>query len=262
MTCVRCGEEAGVALEVARVVERHRVRRAPGPWRRLSSCAASRYRTMDSSSTSSRGSGSPPPSASARSCPRCSPARSPPPTSASTSTAPTSRSSSRRSFLLAVVVALAARRRARRAPARGPEPAARRRAGRRRIGARRAAVGAARWPTSGARLVARAWSRGLACAALGQRAPRATVRPRRAPARRRGARARCPSTPRAPRSCSRACAVLFPPSALLVIGVPRRGCSPAAAGARARSTRACASCGERRAPSAGRASSSSRSSTP
>ena len=75
------------------------------------------------------------------------------------------------------------------------------------------------------------------CAALGWLAgarPRSTRA--RAPARRRGRRRCCPSTPRAPRCCSPALAILVPPLALLAIAGLRRGCCSAAAGARARST--------------------------
>ena len=104
-------------------------------------------------------------------------------------------------------------------------------------------------------VVGSAWSSARRAAVLASCAARVAVRSRPPPARPGGRAARCPSTPRAR---ARAAGAVDPvPAARAPRGRrPGAGCSPAGAGARARSTPACASCGERP------RSSSSRSSTP
>ena len=59
---------------------------------------------------------------------------------------------------------------------------------------------------------------GAAAAVLGFARRARPVRPRAPPARRRGGRPRCPSTPRAWRWPAPALSILFPPLALLVVG--------------------------------------------
>ena len=170
----------------------------------------------NSSSTSSRASGSPRPSACARSCRCCSPARSPARTSGWTSTAPTSRSWSRWPFLLAaVLVSARARLRRPRAGARRAA-AARLRARRRRRGARRA---------GGRRLARRPRAldrprrrRSAPPPPRSASSPRATCSPACAAGSTPRPPARCPSTPRAPRWPAPALSILFPPLALLVVG--------------------------------------------
>ena len=152
-----------------------------GPERRASSrvMPPDAYRTVKLFLDISRASASPPRPASARSCPRCSPALWPRPTSASTSTAPTSPSSSSPGSWLV------ARRRARRHDRccgarrrRRPASAA---LGGIAIGARRAAVRRRRSPTT-----ARRWWPGLI---VGLAVRRARPARRAQPVRRARARA-------------------------------------------------------------------------
>ena len=261
ITFVRCGEQARVALEVARsssaAVEpmRRRLRRGRRGflgrvvYRHAASTLPHRGRSF---LAITQGIGlALAVRACGRSCPRCSPARSPRadlgvdferhrlrvPRAARGSCSP---------CVVLLVVARGAR--APRGPARSTRGAGRRRASAASRSASARCCSPARWPTHGD-LAGRACSAGLACAALGQARPRAAVcagaaRSASTPTR---ARAPCRSTPTARRSCSPALAVAAAAaSSIVALVLLRRGCCSRGRRRGGREVRrACASCGDR-----------------